>query len=336
MSIRVAINGFGRIGRNCLRAIYEMNKENDIVVVAINDTSPLETNAHLLRYDSTHGRFSAEVSTDSNHLIVNDHKIICLANRNASELPWKELNIDVVYECTGHFTERNMAEQHLAAGARKVLISAPAKDADATIVYGVNHSVLKKTDTLVSNASCTTNCLAPVVKALHDVIGIEQGLMTTIHALTNDQSLLDAGHKDLHRARAAMASLIPTKTGAAAAIGLVLPELKGCLDGLAIRVPTLNVSLVDLTFNAKRNTTVEEINTVLKDAALKGPLKGILWYNDEPLVSIDFNHTSASSIFDATQTRVNGKQAKVLAWYDNEWGFCCRMLDTSLAMMDAK
>ncbi len=335
MSIRVAINGFGRIGRNCLRAIYEMNKENDIIVVAINDTSPLETNAHLLRYDSTHGRFAAEVSIDKEHLIVNGHKIICLANKNARELPWKELNIDVVYECTGHFTERSMAEQHLEAGARKVLISAPAKNADATIVYGVNHSVLKKTDTIVSNASCTTNCLAPVVKALHDTIGIEQGLMTTIHAMTNDQSLLDAGHKDLHRARAVNASMIPTKTGAAAAIGLVIPELKGCLDGLSIRVPIMNVSLVDLTFNAKRNTTAEEINQVLKDATLKGPLKGILWYNDEPLVSIDFNHTQASSIFDATQTRVIGKQAKVFAWYDNEWGFCCRMLDTSVAMMAA-
>lgn len=335
MTLRIAINGFGRIGRNCLRAIYEMKKENDLVVVAINDTSPLETNAHLLRYDSTHGRFPAEVNIDAGHLVVNGHKIICVSNRNASELPWKELNIDVVYECTGHFTERAMAEQHLAAGARKVLISAPAKNADATIVYGVNHNTLKKTDTIVSNASCTTNCLAPVVKVLHDAIGIENGLMTTIHAMTNDQSLLDAGHKDLHRARAVNASMIPTKTGAAAAIGLVIPELKGCLDGLSIRVPIMNVSLVDLTFNAKRNTTAEEINQVLKDATLQGPLKGILWYNDEPLVSIDFNHTSASSIFDATQTRVIGKQAKVFAWYDNEWGFCCRMLDTSVAMMNA-
>lgn len=335
MTLRIAINGFGRIGRNCLRAIYEMKKQNDIVVVAINDTSPIETNAHLLRYDSTHGRFAAEVRVEGEQLVVNGHKIICLGNKNASELPWKELNIDVVYECTGHFTDRDMAAQHLTAGARKVLISAPAKNADATIVYGVNHQVLKKTDTIVSNASCTTNCLAPVVKVLHDSIGIEQGLMTTIHAMTNDQSLLDAGHKDLHRARAAAASLIPTKTGAAAAIGLVLPELKGCLDGLAIRVPIINVSLVDLTFNAKRNTTVEEINQVMKEASMKGPLKGILWYNDEPLVSIDFNHTSASSIFDATQTRVIGKQAKVLAWYDNEWGFCCRMLDTSIAMMNA-
>jgi glyceraldehyde 3-phosphate dehydrogenase len=335
MTLRIAINGFGRIGRNCLRAIYEMKKENDIVVVAINDTSPIETNAHLLRYDSTHGRFAAEVRIEGEQLVVNGHKIICLANKNASELPWKELNIDVVYECTGHFTDRDMAAQHLTAGARKVLISAPAKNADATIVYGVNHQVLKKTDTIVSNASCTTNCLAPVVKVLHDSIGIEQGLMTTIHAMTNDQSLLDAGHKDLHRARAAAASLIPTKTGAAAAIGLVLPELKGCLDGLAIRVPIINVSLVDLTFNAKRNTTVEEINQVMKEASVKGPLKGILWYNDEPLVSIDFNHSSASSIFDATQTRVIGQQAKVLAWYDNEWGFCCRMLDTSVAMMNA-
>ncbi len=335
MTLRIAINGFGRIGRNCLRAIYEMKKENDIVVVAINDTSPIETNAHLLRYDSTHGRFNAEINVDAEHLIVNGHKIVCLGNKNASELPWKELNIDVVYECTGHFTDRDMAAQHLAAGARKVLISAPAKNADATIVYGVNHHTLKKTDTIVSNASCTTNCLAPVVKVLHDSIGIEQGLMTTIHAMTNDQSLLDAGHKDLHRARAVSASMIPTKTGAAAAIGLVIPELKGCLDGLSIRVPIMNVSLVDLTFNAKRHTTVEEINQVLKDATLKGPLKGILWYNEEPLVSIDFNHTSASSIFDATQTRVIGKQAKVFAWYDNEWGFCCRMLDTSIAMMNA-
>ena len=335
MTLLIALTVFGRTGRNCLRAIYEMNKENDIVVVAINDTSPIETNAHLLRYDSTHGRFNAEINVDAEHLIVNGHKIICLGNKNASELPWKELNIDVVYECTGHFTDRDMAAQHLAAGARKVLISAPAKNADATIVYGVNHHTLKKTDTIVSNASCTTNCLAPVVKVLHDSIGIEQGLMTTIHAMTNDQSLLDAGHKDLHRARAAAASLIPTKTGAAAAIGLVLPELKGCLDGLAIRVPIINVSLVDLTFNAKRNTTVEEINQVMKEASVKGPLKGILWYNDEPLVSIDFNHTSASSIFDATQTRVIGKQAKVLTWYDNEWGFCCRMLDTSIAMMNA-
>lgn len=335
MAIRVAINGFGRIGRNCLRAIYEMHKENDIVVVAINDTSPIETNAHLLRYDSTHGRFQAEVVIEGEYLVVNGHKIACVSNKNASQLPWKELKIDVVYECTGHFTERDMAAQHLAAGARKVLISAPAKNADATIVYGVNHSTLKASDAIVSNASCTTNCLAPLVKVLHDAIGIEEGLMTTIHAMTNDQCLLDAGHKDLHRARAATASIIPTKTGAAAAIGLVLPELKGCLDGLSIRVPIINVSLVDLTFNAKRNTTAEEINQVLKNASSNGPLKGILWYNDQPLVSIDFNHTSASSIFDATQTRVIGKQAKVFAWYDNEWGFCCRMLDTSLAMMNA-
>lgn len=335
MAIRVAINGFGRIGRNCLRAIYEMHKENDINVVAINDTSPIETNAHLLRYDSTHGRFNAEVKVEGEQLVINGHSIICLSNKNASQLPWKELKIDVVYECTGHFTDRDMAAQHLAAGARKVLISAPAKNADATIVYGVNDDILKQSDAIVSNASCTTNCLAPVVKALHDTVGIEQGLMTTIHAMTNDQCLLDAGHKDLHRARAANASLIPTKTGAAAAIGLVLPELKGCLDGLAIRVPIINVSLVDLTFNAKRDTTVEEINQVLKQAA-NGSLKGILWYNELPLVSIDFNHTSASSIFDATQTRVIGKQAKVLAWYDNEWGFCCRMLDTSVAMMNAK
>ncbi len=333
MPIRVAINGFGRIGRNCLRAIYEMHKEKEISVVAINDTSPLETNAHLLRYDSTHGRFQAEVAVEGEQLIINGDKIAFVSNRDASQLPWKALDIDVVYECTGHFTEREAAARHLNAGARKVLISAPAKNADATIVYGVNHNTLKASDTIVSNASCTTNCLAPVVKALHDTIGIEQGLMTTIHAMTNDQSLLDAGHKDLHRARAATASLIPTKTGAAAAIGLVVPELKGCLDGLAIRVPIINVSLVDLTFNSKRETSVEEINQILKKAAQESPLKGILWYNELPLVSVDFNHSSASSIFDATQTRVIGKQAKVLAWYDNEWGFCCRMLDTSLAMM---
>jgi glyceraldehyde 3-phosphate dehydrogenase len=333
MAIRVAINGFGRIGRNCLRAIYEMNKQEDIIVVAINDRNPIETMAHLLRFDSTHGRFHGEISVEGQQLVVNGHGIPVYATTNVNELPWKQLNVDVVYECTGHYTERALAEQHLAAGAKKVLISAPGKNVDATIVYGVNHQTLKASDVIVSNASCTTNCLAPLVKPLQDAIGIEQGLMTTIHAMTNDQSLLDAGHKDLHRARAATVSLIPTKTGAAAAIGLVLPELKGRLDGLAIRVPTVNVSLVDLTFTAKRTTSVEEVNQLLQKAAEAGPLKGILEYNTLPLVSIDFNHTSASSIFDATQTRVIGNQVKVLAWYDNEWAFSCRMLDTSEAMM---
>ncbi len=334
MPIRVAINGFGRIGRNSLRAIYEAQKQNEIIVVGINDLNPIETNAHLLRFDSTHGRFATEVGVEGNQLIVDGQGITFTSLRDPNALPWKELKVDVVYECSGHFTDRQTAASHLNAGAQKVLISAPANQADATIVYGVNHQTLKKTDLIVSNASCTTNCLVPLVKPLHDAIGVKQGLMTTIHAMTNDQSLLDAGHKDLHRARAAALSLIPTKTGAAAAIGLVMPELKGRLDGLAIRVPLANVSLVDLTFEAARDTSIEEIHSILKAAALSGPLKDILLYNDLPLVSIDFNHNCASSIFDATQTRVIGRQVKVLAWYDNEWGFCNRMLDTSLAMMN--
>ncbi|MCQ8896815.1 type I glyceraldehyde-3-phosphate dehydrogenase [Limnobacter humi] len=336
MTIRVAINGYGRIGRNVLRAHYEGGKKHDIQIVAINDLGDPKTNAHLTQYDTAHGRFPGTVAVDGDYMVVNGDKIKVLANRNPAELPWGELGVDVVMECTGFFTSKEKASAHLKGGAKKVIISAPGgKDVDATVVFGVNHQVLKSTDTVISNASCTTNCLAPLVKPLNDAIGLETGLMTTIHAYTNDQVLTDVYHEDLRRARSATMSMIPTKTGAAAAVGLVLPELNGKLDGYAVRVPTINVSMVDLSFVAKRDTTVEEVNSILK-AAAEGPLKGVLEYNDAPLVSIDFNHNPASSAFDATLTKVSGKLVKVSSWYDNEWGFSNRMLDTTVALMNAK
>jgi len=336
MTIKVAINGYGRIGRNILRALYEGNHKQDIKIVAINDLGNVETNAHLTRYDTTHGKFNGTVQVEGDSLIVNGDRIRVVAERNPQNLPWGSLGVDVVYECTGLFTSREKASAHLTAGAKKVLISAPAgKDVDATIVYGVNHQSLKATDTIISNASCTTNCLAPLVKPLHEKLGIVNGLMTTIHSFTNDQVLVDSYHSDLHRARAAAHNMIPTKTGAAAAIGLVLPQLTGLLDGFAMRVPTINVSVVDLTFHAKRETNVAEVNQILKQAA-QGELKGILAYSEEPLVSSDYNHNPASSIFDATQTKVIGDLVKVLSWYDNEWGFSNRMLDVTAAWMKAR
>jgi glyceraldehyde 3-phosphate dehydrogenase len=337
MTIKVAINGYGRIGRNVLRAFYEGGKKQDIQIVALNDLGNVEHNAHLTRYDTTHGKFPGTVEVDGDYMIVNGDRIRVYAQRNPAELPWGELGVDVVLECTGFFTTKEKASAHLKGGAKKVIISAPGgKDVDATIVFGVNQDVLKSTDTVISNASCTTNCLAPLVKPLNDAIGLENGLMTTVHAYTNDQVLTDVMHEDLRRARSATQSMIPTKTGAAAAVGLVLPELNGKLDGYAIRVPTINVSIVDLSFIAKRDTTVEEINKLMKDAAENGPLKGILTYNTEPLVSVDFNHNPASSNFDATLTKVSGRLVKVSSWYDNEWGFSNRMLDTTVALMNAK
>ncbi len=334
MTIRVAINGFGRIGRNVLRAHYEDGKKHDIEIVAVNSPGDVNINAHLLRYDSVHGRFNATVETDGDYMIVNGDRMRVFGTRDPRELPWKDLGVDLVMECTGAFNSKDKSQVHIDQGAKKVLLSAPGKPADATIVYGVNQNVLKPTDTVVSNASCTTNCLAPLVKPLQDAIGIERGLMTTIHSYTNDQVLTDVYHKDLRRARSATQSMIPTKTGAAAAVGLVLPELNGLLDGFAVRVPTINVSFVDLTFIAKRETSVEEINRILKAASESGPLQGILGYNDQPLVSCDFNHDPHSSTYDATLTKVSGgKLVKVTAWYDNEWGFSNRMLDTGCAMM---
>ncbi len=338
MTIKVAINGYGRIGRNVLRALYEGGKKHDIQIVAINDLGKPETNAHLTKYDTVHGRFPGTVVVEGDYMVVNGDRIRVLANRNPAELPWKDLGVDVVMECTGFFTTKEKASAHLAGGAKKVIISAPGgKDVDGTIVYGVNHDTLKASHTVISNASCTTNCLAPLVKPLHAAIGLESGLMTTIHSYTNDQVLTDVYHEDLRRARSATQSMIPTKTGAAAAVGLVMPELNGKLDGFAIRVPTINVSVVDLSFVAKKTTTVDEVNAVLK-AASEGELKGILGYSTEPLVSIDFNHNPLSSVFDSTQTRVSsdGRLVKVLSWYDNEWGFSNRMLDTTVALMGAK
>jgi glyceraldehyde 3-phosphate dehydrogenase len=336
MTIRVAINGYGRIGRNVLRAHYEGGKKHPIEIVAINDLGNAQTNAHLTQYDTAHGRFPGSVHVDGDSIVVNGDRIRVLANRNPAELPWGELGVDVVLECTGFFTSKEKAGAHLKGGARKVVISAPGgKDVDATVVYGVNHSVLKASDTVISNASCTTNCLAPLVKPLHDSIGLLNGLMTTVHAYTNDQVLTDVYHEDLRRARSATMSMIPTKTGAAAAVGLVLPELDGRLDGYAIRVPTINVSIVDLSFIAARDTTADEINAIMK-AAAAGPLAGVLAYNTAPLVSVDFNHNPASSNFDATLTKVSGRLVKVSSWYDNEWGFSNRMLDTTVALMAAK
>jgi len=337
MAVKVAINGYGRIGRNVLRAIYEGGRRGEIEVVAINDLGDAETNAYLTRHDSAHGPFPFDVAVDGNALIIDGDRIQVFAERNPADLPWGDLGVDVVMECTGFFASKTKAQPHLAAGAKKVLISAPAgKDVDATIVFGVNQDVLKASDTVVSNASCTTNCLAPLVKPLHEEIGLIDGIMTTIHAYTNDQVLTDVYHSDLRRARSATQSMIPTKTGAAAAVGLVLPELDGKLDGFSVRVPTINVSLVDLTFRASRDTTIEEVNSILK-AASDGPLNGVLAYNDGPLVSIDFNHDPASSTYDATLTKVmGGSLVKVCSWYDNEWGFSNRMLDTTLALMNAK
>lgn len=329
MTIRVAINGYGRIGRCILRSIFEYKRQDEFNIVAINDLSGIKTTAHLTRFDSTHGRFHSQVAIDNDHLVVDGHPILITSNRNPSELPWQDLQVDIVLECTGRFTDREAAMQHLAAGAKKVLISAPGKKCDATIVYGVNHHTLQADYQIVSNASCTTNCLAPVAKPLHEALGIEQGLLNTVHAYTKDQLLLDGNHPDLHRARSATQSIIPTKTGAAQAVGLVLPELAGKLDGFAMRVPTLNVSVVDFTFIAKRTATVSEVNDIMRRAQ-----SSILHINDEPLVSCDFNHYPASAIFDTTQTKVQGNLIKVVAWYDNEWGFANRMLDTAHHMMN--
>ncbi len=337
MAIRVGINGYGRIGRNVLRALYEGRRRGEIEIAAVNDLGDPKTNAHLTRYDTAHGRFPGQVHVDGDAMVVNGDRIRVLAERDPARLPWKDLGVDLVLECTGLFTSRAKAALHLAGGARKVIISAPAKDqVDATIVYGVNHRTLKAAHEVISNASCTTNCLAPLVQPLHERIGVVAGIMTTIHAYTNDQVLTDVYHEDLRRARSATMSMIPTKTGAAAAVGLVLPELAGKLDGFAMRVPTINVSVVDLTFTAKRATDRKEIDAILREAA-DGALKGVLEYNEEPLVSIDFNHNPASSIYDSTQTKIiDGTLVKVLAWYDNEWGFSNRMLDTTLALMAAK
>ncbi|MBO6851502.1 MAG: type I glyceraldehyde-3-phosphate dehydrogenase [Marinobacter sp.] len=332
MTIRIAINGFGRIGRNVLRALYENDYRKQLQVVAINDLGDAETNAHLLKYDSVHGRFAGIVSHDTESLSVNGDRIAITAIRNPEELPWKDFHVDVALECTGLFTSRADAARHLTAGARKVIISAPSADADAMIVYGVNHNQLSADHNVISNASCTTNCLAPVVDALHRVVGIESGLMTTIHSYTNDQKLSDVYHTDLYRARSATQSMIPTRTGAAAAIGKVIPELDGKLDGLAVRVPTINVSLVDFGFIASRDTSVDEISQAVRAAAEHNPVLG---YNTEKLVSVDFNHNALSSVFDANHTRVLGRHVKVMAWYDNEWGFSNRMLDNALALIKA-
>jgi glyceraldehyde 3-phosphate dehydrogenase len=335
MAIKVAINGYGRIGRNIMRAVHEYGWKDRIEIVAINDLGDANTNAHLTQFDTAHGRFAGDVSVDGGDLLVNGDRVKVFAERDPSKLPWSELGVDVVYECTGLFRSKETAGAHIAAGASKVIISAPGQDVDNTIVFGVNEDTLKSSDQVISNASCTTNCLAPLAKVLHEGIGIESGLMTTIHAYTNDQVLTDVFHKDLRRARSATMSQIPTKTGAAAAVGLVLPELNGKLDGFSMRVPTINVSVVDLTFKASRATSVEEVNSLVK-AASEGSLAGVLGYNDRPLVSIDFNHDPRSSIFDAGLTRVmDGNLVKALSWYDNEWGFSCRMLDTTVALVNA-
>ena len=330
---KIAINGFGRIGRNVLRALYEYEKNEQVQVVAINDLGEAAINAHLLKFDTVHGQFAQKVSVDGDTLMVNNDRIKVLAERNPADLPWAELGVDLVLECTGFFTTREGAGAHLQAGAKKVLVSAPGKNLDATVVFGVNDDVLTKDDVLVSNASCTTNCLAPIAKALHETLGIDKGLANTVHAYTNDQRLNDVYHTDLRRARAAAHSMIPSKTGAAAAIGLVVPELDGKLDGLSVRVPTLNVSLLDLTVNVGRETSVEEVNEILEKAASVS--KGnIFQVNTLPLVSSDFNHNPASSIADVTQTRVYGDMVKILAWYDNEWGFSNRMIDTASRMLE--
>ncbi|MDH4018044.1 MAG: type I glyceraldehyde-3-phosphate dehydrogenase [Xanthomonadales bacterium] len=335
MTLKVAINGYGRIGRNIMRALYELDRTDEISIVAINDLGDAKSNAHLTKYDTAHGKFPGTVAVEGGDLIINGDRVKVFAERDPSKLPWAELGVDLVMECTGFFRSRETAGAHITAGAKKVIVSAPGQNVDNTVVYGVNHDSLKSSDLVISNASCTTNCLAPVAKVLHDAVGIKHGLMTTIHAYTNDQVLTDVLHSDLRRARSATMSQIPTSTGAAAAVGMVLPELNGKLDGFSMRVPTINVSVVDLTFEAARATSVEEINAAIK-AAADGSLKGVLGYNDEPLVSIDFNHDPRSSIFDAGLTKVmEGNMVKVLSWYDNEWGFSCRMLDTALVLMKA-
>ena len=338
MSIRIAINGFGRIGRNIVRAFYQHQQSNPysaIEIVAINDLGPAITNAHLLEFDSVHGRFNGTVAHDDEHLFVNGDSIKLLQQRDPSKLPWGELNIDLVLECTGLFTKREQSQAHIDAGAGKVIISAPGTSLDATIVYGVNHETLTGTERIISNASCTTNCLAPMAKILNDAFGIEQGQMTTIHSYTNDQLLTDGMHSDLYRARSATQSMIPTKTGAAVAVGLVLPELAGRLNGMAMRVPTINVSVVDLTFIARAETDAQAVNKAMLKAITNNPnLAHIMEYVDKPLVSVDFNHSAKSSCFDSNQTCVQGNLVKVMSWYDNEWGFCNRMLDTSLALMN--
>ena len=337
MTIRVAIAGYGRIGRMVLRAFYEEKKWPDMKIVAINDTAKPEATVHLTKFDTAHGRFNGDVAWDDGYLVVNGDRIKMVSERDPRKLPWKDLDIDIVLECTGAFRDKESCMAHIEAGAKKVLIACPGKNVDATIVYGVNQDVLKASDVVVSNASCTTNCLAPFVKPLMEKIGIEDGMMTTVHAFTNDQVLTDVKHKDLRRARAAGHNIIPTKTGAAKAVGEVIPEMKGKLDGYAMRVPTINVSVCDLTFNATRPTTVEEVNKILKEASESKELKGILGYNEMPLVSSDFNHSPYSSIFDATLTKViDGTLVKAVAWYDNEWGFSNRMLDTATAMYNAK
>jgi glyceraldehyde 3-phosphate dehydrogenase (phosphorylating) len=336
MPIKVGINGYGRIGRNVLRAAYEGGRTGEVQIVALNDLGDAKTNAHLTQYDTVHGRFPGEVKVDGDSMVVNGDRIRVLAERDPAKLPWGTLGVEYVLECTGLFTSKAKAGGHLAGGAKKVVISAPGgEDVDATVVYGVNHQILSSRQTVISNASCTTNCLAPFAKVLHEAVGMSAGIMTTIHSYTNDQVLTDVYHKDLRRARSATMSQIPTKTGAAAAVGLVLPELKGLLDGFAVRVPTINVSLVDLTFTAKRATTVQEINQAVRNAAA-GPLRGVLAYNEAPLVSVDFNHDPHSSIFDATLTKViGGTLVKACAWYDNEWGFSNRMIDVTLAWAKA-
>ena len=337
MAIKVGINGYGRIGRNILRAVYESGRTDEIQIVAINDLGDANTNAHLTQYDTAHGKFPGTVVVEGEDMIINGDKVRVLSERDPAKLPWGELGVDVVLESTGFFASKAKASAHLEGGAKKVIISAPGgNDVDATIVYGVNHDVLKSSDTVISNASCTTNCLAPVAKVIHENIGMVAGIMTTIHAYTNDQVLTDVYHSDLRRARSATMSMIPTKTGAAAAVGLVLPELNGKLDGYSMRVPTINVSVIDLSFTAARETNIGEINQLMKQAA-EGPLKGVLAYNEAPLVSVDFNHDPASATFDATLTKViEGTLVKVTAWYDNEWGFSNRMLDTTVALMSAK
>ena len=337
MTIKVGINGYGRIGRNILRALYESKRTKEIQIVAINDLGDTNTNAHLTQYDTAHGKFPGSITIENDNMIVNGNKVRVLSERDPSKLPWGELGIDVVHESTGFFTSKAKAQAHINAGAKKVIISAPGgSDVDATVVYGVNDDVLRSKHTVISNASCTTNCLAPIVKVLHENIGVLAGVMTTVHAYTNDQVLTDVYHTDLRRARSATMSMIPTKTGAAAAVGLVLPELNGLLDGYAVRVPTINVSMVDLSFTAARETTVQEINSLMKQAS-ETSLSGVLEYNDAPLVSVDFNHNPASSIYDAELSKViNGNLIKVVAWYDNEWGFSNRMLDTTIALMKAK
>jgi len=336
MAIKIGINGYGRIGRNILRALYEAKRTDEIQIVAINDLGDAKTNAHLTRYDTAHGKFPGTVTVDGDYMVVNGDKIRVLSERDPAKLGWGELGVDVVHESTGFFTSKEKAGKHIEAGAKKVIISAPgSKDVDATVVYGVNHDVLTSAHTVISNASCTTNCLAPLAKVLHEGIGIVSGVMTTIHSYTNDQVLTDVYHTDLRRARSATMLMIPTSIGAAAAVGLVLPELSGKLDGFAVRVPTINVSMVDLSFIAKRDTSIDEINSLVRIAS-EGALKGVLAYSDEPLVSIDFNHNPASSTYDAALTKViEGKLVKVIAWYDNEWGFSNRMLDTTIALMKA-